>query len=83
MSCLTRPLVQICHIVIELLVNVQQCVFLNSLITLAYVTYPDISGVTSYSDQTLIVIKAPPETRLEVPDPTEVSRLGWRCLILL
>lgn len=38
---------------------------------LAYVTYQDIRGVESFEEQTVIAIKAPPETRLEVPDPTD------------
>ncbi|PVD32506.1 hypothetical protein C0Q70_07945 [Pomacea canaliculata] len=37
----------------------------------AYVTYQDIRSLSSLDDQTVIAIKAPPETRLEVPDPTE------------
>ena len=41
--------------------------------TLAYVTYQDIRGIESFEEQTVIAIKAPPETRLEVPDPTDVS----------
>lgn len=48
----------------------------NSLtvITLAYVTYQDIRKISGLKDQTVIVVKAPPETRLEVPDPVEVRR---------
>lgn len=48
----------------------------NSLtvITLAYVTYQDIRKISGLKDQTVIVVKAPPETRLEVPDPIEVRR---------
>lgn len=42
-------------------------------ITYAYVTYHDIRGIQSFEDQTVIAIKAPPETRLEVPDPKEVG----------
>lgn len=38
---------------------------------LAYVTYEDISSLRSLEGQTVIAIKAPPETRLEVPDPTK------------
>ena len=38
---------------------------------LAYVTYQDIRGIRSFEEQTVIAIKAPPETKLEVPDPTE------------
>ena len=40
-----------------------------TLITLAYVTYQDIRKISGLKDQTVIVVKAPPETRLEVPDP--------------
>ncbi|KAJ7396762.1 Transcription factor E2F3 [Pitangus sulphuratus] len=39
--------------------------------TLAYVTYQDIRKISGLKDQTVIVVKAPPETRLEVPDPVE------------
>ncbi|GAB0183878.1 transcription factor E2F3 [Grus japonensis] len=41
------------------------------MITLAYVTYQDIRKISGLKDQTVIVVKAPPETRLEVPDPVE------------
>ena len=44
---------------------------MTSLFTLAYVTYHDIRGIDDYNDQTVVAIKAPPETRLEVPDPTQ------------
>lgn len=37
----------------------------------AYVTYHDIRSIKSFEDQTVIAIKAPPETKLEVPDPRE------------
>lgn len=36
---------------------------------LAYVTYQDIRSLSSLKEQTVIAVKAPPETRLEVPDP--------------
>lgn len=39
--------------------------------THAYVTYQDIRSIKSLDKQTVIAIKAPPETRLEVPDPTQ------------
>lgn len=32
-------------------------------------TYQDIRSIRSLDEQTVIAIKAPPETRLEVPDP--------------
>uniref|UniRef100_A0A667HMW3 E2F transcription factor 2 n=1 Tax=Lynx canadensis TaxID=61383 RepID=A0A667HMW3_LYNCA len=38
---------------------------------LAYVTYQDIRAVGSFQEQTVIVVKAPPQTRLEVPDRSE------------
>jgi len=38
----------------------------------AYVTYRDIRDVKHFKNRTVIAIKAPPETRLEVPDPKEV-----------
>ncbi|BFZ21161.1 hypothetical protein BsWGS_24200 [Bradybaena similaris] len=39
---------------------------------LAYVTYQDIRSLSSLKEQTVIAIKAPPETRLEVPDPENI-----------
>ncbi|XP_053570766.1 transcription factor E2F3 [Bombina bombina] len=38
---------------------------------LAYVTYKDIRKINGLKEQTVIVVRAPPETRLEVPDPVE------------
>ncbi|ELU15660.1 hypothetical protein CAPTEDRAFT_92886 [Capitella teleta] len=37
----------------------------------AFVTYQDIRGIKSFDAETVIAVKAPPETRLEVPDPAE------------
>ncbi|KAM8827199.1 transcription factor E2F3 [Synchiropus picturatus] len=37
----------------------------------AYVTYQDIKQIGSFQDKTVIVVKAPTETKLEVPDPAE------------
>ncbi|XP_014328453.1 transcription factor E2F3 isoform X1 [Xiphophorus maculatus] len=37
----------------------------------AYITYEDIKQLGSLRDQTVIVIKAPTDTKLEVPDPDE------------
>nr|XP_046228950.1 transcription factor E2F6 [Scatophagus argus] len=39
----------------------------------AYVTHEDIMGLQVFQDQTVIVVKAPEETRLEVPPPKEDS----------
>ncbi|XP_012887900.1 PREDICTED: transcription factor E2F2 [Dipodomys ordii] len=48
--------------------------FLNFLVrTLAYVTYQDIRAVGTFKEQTVIAVKAPPQTRLEVPDRAEES----------
>lgn len=40
--------------------------------TYAYVTYQDIRQLGNLRDQTVIVVKAPTDTKLEVPDPEEV-----------
>ncbi|XP_037533004.1 transcription factor E2F3 [Nematolebias whitei] len=37
----------------------------------AYISYQDIKQVDSLRDQTVIVVKAPTDTKLEVPDPDE------------
>lgn len=39
----------------------------------AYVTYEDICQIGVFQDQTIISIRAPEETKLEVPTPTENS----------
>ncbi|XP_077077012.1 transcription factor E2F6 isoform X2 [Siphateles boraxobius] len=39
----------------------------------AYVTYEDICKIGVFKDQTIIAIRAPEETKLEVPTPTEES----------
>ncbi|NWV36316.1 E2F2 factor, partial [Grantiella picta] len=41
---------------------------ISSLSTLAYVTYQDLHAISSFQEQTVIAVKAPPETQLEVPD---------------
>ncbi|KAK1794771.1 hypothetical protein P4O66_009974 [Electrophorus voltai] len=40
-------------------------------LTFAYVTYQDLRRDRSLRDQTVIVVRAPSETKLEVPDPQE------------
>uniref|UniRef100_A0A3Q0SN47 E2F/DP family winged-helix DNA-binding domain-containing protein n=1 Tax=Amphilophus citrinellus TaxID=61819 RepID=A0A3Q0SN47_AMPCI len=40
-------------------------------LTYAYLTYEDMHNIPSLRDQTVIVIKAPAETKLEVPHPEE------------
>lgn len=43
------------------------------MITFAYLTYEDVRRVPNLKEQTVIVIKAPPGTKLEVPHPVEVG----------
>ncbi|XP_060061488.1 transcription factor E2F2 isoform X1 [Erinaceus europaeus] len=38
---------------------------------LAYVTYQDLRAMGNFKEQTVIAVKAPPQTRLEVPDKIE------------
>ncbi|XP_010574495.1 PREDICTED: transcription factor E2F2 [Haliaeetus leucocephalus] len=38
---------------------------------LAYVTYQDLRTISNFQEQTVIAVKAPPETQLEVPDFSE------------
>ncbi|XP_053565650.1 transcription factor E2F6 [Bombina bombina] len=40
---------------------------------LAYVTYQDLHNIKSYNEQIVLAIKAPEETKLEVPHPTNKS----------
>ncbi|NXB85275.1 E2F2 factor, partial [Vidua chalybeata] len=42
--------------------------YTSSLSTLAYVTYQDLRAISNFQKQTVIAVKAPPETQLEVPD---------------
>lgn len=42
-------------------------------LTLAYVTYQDIHSIRAFHEQIVIAVKAPEETRLDVPSPREVS----------
>ncbi|XP_021440074.2 transcription factor E2F2 isoform X1 [Oncorhynchus mykiss] len=41
---------------------------------LGYVTYQDIRSIASLQDQTVIAVKAPSETKLEVPESSEGSQ---------
>ncbi|NWI33054.1 E2F2 factor, partial [Sula dactylatra] len=45
--------------------------YTSSLSTLAYVTYQDLRAISNFQEQTVIAVKAPPETQLEVPDFSE------------
>lgn len=49
-------------------------------LTFAYVTYQDLRRDRSLRDQTVIVVRAPSGTKLEVPDPQEVSSCGLHLL---
>ncbi|XP_077409804.1 transcription factor E2F6 [Vanacampus margaritifer] len=39
--------------------------------TVAYITHEDVSQVAAFQEQTVIVINAPEETKMEVPPPTQ------------
>ncbi|KAM4726003.1 transcription factor E2F3 isoform 2-T2 [Anableps anableps] len=45
----------------------------------AYLTYEDIRSIPGLEEQTVIVIKAPSESQLQVPHPEEVYRSGEAC----
>lgn len=48
--------------------------------TLGYVTYQDLRSIASLRDQTVIAVKAPADTKLEVPDTAGVrdsSHSAW------
>jgi len=45
-----------------------------------YVTYRDMRCIREWSKQTVIAIKAPPETKVEVSDPSEVCDFQNCCL---
>lgn len=47
--------------------------------TVAYVTYQDICSIQAFQEQIVIAIKAPEETKLEIPIPKEVSFIHF-CL---
>lgn len=45
---------------------------------LAYITHDDMRGLESFKHQSVMAIKAPPGTTLEVPDPDEGMPHGKR-----
>ncbi|XP_068603680.1 transcription factor E2F3 [Brachionichthys hirsutus] len=51
---------------------------LTLMTTFAYVTYDDVQSIPSFKDQAVMVIKAPVETELEVPHPTESLQVHLR-----
>ncbi|KAG7458020.1 hypothetical protein MATL_G00233420 [Megalops atlanticus] len=55
--------------------NVQQMTEETHNQKFAYVTYQDIQRSRGLRDQTVIVVKAPSETKLEVPDPQEALQV--------
>ncbi|NWV81589.1 E2F2 factor, partial [Dasyornis broadbenti] len=60
-----RMLDQLIH---DCALQIRQLADTSSLSTLAYVTYQDLRAISSFQEQTVIAVKAPPETQLEVPD---------------
>lgn len=63
--------------------KIQKTFFFDQLTTFAYVTYEDINHLGNLHDQTVIVVKAPTDTKLEVPDPDEVCVQTVRDVILV
>lgn len=45
---------------------------------LSYITHEDMRSLASFRDQSVMAIKAPPGTTLEVPDPDEGMPSGKR-----
>ncbi|KAI7807210.1 putative transcription factor E2F3-like [Triplophysa rosa] len=61
-----------CGLHFSAVVNVIDVLFSSlTTLTFAYVTYQDLRRDRKLRDQTVIVVKAPSETKLEVPDPQE------------
>jgi transcription factor E2F3 len=46
--------------------------------SLSYITHDDMRSLDSFKDQSVMAIKAPPGTSLEVPDPDEGMPSGKR-----
>lgn len=46
--------------------------------TLGYVTYQDIRSIGTLRDQTVIAVKAPADTKLEVPDTAGVRKTHFK-----
>lgn len=51
--------------------------------TFAYLTYEDVQRIPILKEQTVIVIKGPAGTKLEVPHPKEVRLCEWRSLSII
>lgn len=46
---------------------------------LSYLTHHDIRSISAFAEETLLAVKAPYGSTLEVPDPDEVCRVcRWR-----
>lgn len=68
MCARTAAVLSLCIMVLQY--NIKT--FSLTLITFAYLTYEDVQRIPNLKEQTVIVIKAPPGTKLEVPHPVEV-----------
>ncbi len=47
---------------------------------MAYLTHLDVRSIGCFSEDTLLAVKAPYGSTLEVPDPDEVSILAFKFL---
>ncbi|KXJ18349.1 Transcription factor E2F3 [Exaiptasia diaphana] len=65
---------------IRIFLNLKCVKFSLTIFTFAYVTYRDIRDIRNFKEQTVIAVKAPPETRLEVPDPNESIQIWLKSI---
>ena len=49
--------------------------------TYAYVTSSDVRNICDFDQQTVVAIKAPSQTKLEISDPDEVKLIEWHCTL--
>ena len=47
----------------------------------AYVTWQDLRSIKDFTNQTVMAIKAPPEAKLQVPHPSDVSLHLFVCIL--
>jgi len=55
----------------------RRCYSVLTVDTYAYVTSSDVRNISEFDEQTVVAIKAPSQTKLEISDPDEVARIEW------
>jgi len=53
----------------------RRCYSVLTVDTYAYVTSSDVRNISEFDEQTVVAIKAPSQTKLEISDPDEVARI--------